>query len=155
MATDTTTVNLTQAQLAELIEMKQNIDKGLVTLTRENKQTIDGWSVSVDDVKEKLNPDTGKSDGVSGGLVSIAGRGCNGKKLACRGSENIELILHIIKNADQYLMFLLQPHNQYRSCGQTKDKHMMGDPLVSVEMLVRENFITQAKVDEIMAKINK
>ena len=154
MAIDTTKVELTQKQLEELIQMKHDMDSGKITIVKENKQTIDGWTISVGDVSQKIK-DGKPVAGVSGGLVNIRGNGSNGLPLSNRPSLNIETVLHIIKNAKQYLMFLLQDHQQYRQSGQKLDAHQFGDELVTVDKLVRAGLVTQAKVDEIQALISK
>ena len=79
--------------------------------------------------------------GVSGGLVNIRGNGSNGLPLSNRPSLNIETVLHIIKNAKQYKMFLLQDHQQYRQSGQKLDAHQFGDALVTIDKLVQEGFL--------------
>ena len=154
MAIDTTKVELTQKQLEELIQMKHDMDSGKITIVKENKQTIDGWTISVGDVSQKIK-DGKPVAGVSGGLVNIRGNGSNGLPLSNRPSLNIETVLHIIKNAKQYKMFLLQDHQQYRQSGQKLDAHQFGDELVTVDKLVRAGLVTQAKVDEIQALISK
>ena len=140
MAIDTKKVDLTQAQLEELIQMKHDIDSGKVTVVKENKQVIDGWTISVGDVSQKIK-DGKPVSGVSGGLVNIRGNGSNGLPLSNRPSLNIETVLHIIKNAKQYKMFLLQDHQQYRQSGQKLDAHQFGDALVTVDKLVQEGFL--------------
>ena len=140
MAIDTTKVELTQKQLEELIQMKHDMDSGKITIVKENKQTIDGWTISVGDVSQKIK-DGKPVAGVSGGLVNIRGNGSNGLPLSNRPSLNIETVLHIIKNAKQYLIFLLQDHQQYRQSGQKLDAHQFGDALVTIDKLVQEGFL--------------
>ena len=140
MAIDTTKVELTQKQLEELIQMKHDMDSGKITIVKENKQTIDGWTISVGDVSQKIK-DGKPVAGVSGGLVNIRGNGSNGLPLSNRPSLNIETVLHIIKNAKQYKMFLLQDHQQYRQSGQKLDAHQFGDALVTIDNLVQEGFL--------------
>ena len=140
MAIDTTKVELTQKQLEELIQMKHDMDSGKITIVKENKQTIDGWTISVGDVSQKIK-DGKPVAGVSGGLVNIRGNGSNGVPLSNRPSLNIETVLHIIKNAKQYKMFLLQDHQQYRQSGQKLDAHQFGDALVTIDKLVQEGFL--------------
>ena len=140
MAIDTTKVELTQKQLEELIQMKHDMDSGKITIVKENKQTIDGWTISVGDVSQKIK-DGKPVAGVSGGLVNIRGNGSNGLPLSNRPSLNIETVLHIIKNAKQYKMFLLQDHQQYRQSGQKLDAHQFGDALVTIDKLVQEGFL--------------
>ena len=140
MAIDTTKVELTQKQLEELIQMKHDMDSGKITIVKENKQTIDGWTISVGDVSQKIK-DGKPVAGVSGGLVNIRGNGSNGLPLSNRPSLNIETVLHIIKNAKQYKRFLLQDHQQYRQSGQKLDAHQFGDALVTIDKLVQEGFL--------------
>ena len=140
MAIDTTKVELTQKQLEELIQMKHDMDSGKITIVKENKQTIDGWTISVGDVSQKIK-DGKPVAGVSGGLVNIRGNGSNGLPLSNRPSLNIETVLHIIKNAKQYKTFLLQDHQQYRQSGQKLDAHQFGDALVTIDKLVQEGFL--------------
>ena len=140
MAIDTTKVELTQKQLEELIQMKHDMDSGKITIVKENKQTIDGWTISVGDVSQKIK-DGKPVAGVSGGLVNIRGNGSNGLPLSNRPSLNIETVLHIIKNAKQYKMFLLQDHQQYRQSGQKLDAHQFGDALVTIDKLVQEGVL--------------
>ena len=140
MAIDTTKVELTQKQLEELIQMKHDMDSGKITIVKENKQVIDGWTISVGDVSQKIK-DGKPGAGVSGGLVNIRGNGSNGLPLSNRPSLNIETVLHIIKNAKQYKMFLLQDHQQYRQSGQKLDAHQFGDALVTIDKLVQEGFL--------------
>ena len=140
MAIDTTKVELTQKQLEELIQMKHDMDSGKITIVKENKQVIDGWTISVGDVSQKIK-DGKPVAGVSGGLVNIRGNGSNGLPLSNRPSLNIETVLHIIKNAKQYKMFLLQDHQQYRQSGQKLDAHQFGDALVTIDKLVQEGFL--------------
>ena len=145
MAIDTTKVELTQKQLEELIQMKHDMDSGKITIVKENKQTIDGWTISVGDVSQKIK-DGKPVAGVSGGLVNIRGNGSNGLPLSNRPSLNIETVLHIIKNAKQYKMFLLQDHQQYRQSGQKLDAHQFGDALVTIDKLVQEGFLSRSEV---------
>ena len=140
MAIDTTKVELTQKQLEELIQMKHDMDSGKITIVKENKQVIDGWTISVGDVSQKIK-DGKPVAGVSGGLVNIRGNGSNGLPLSNRPSLNIETVLHIIKNAKRYKMFLLQDHQQYRQSGQKLDAHQFGDALVTIDKLVQEGFL--------------
>ena len=140
MAIDTTKVELTQKQLEELIQMKHDMDSGKITIVKENKQVIDGWTISVGDVSQKIK-DGKPVAGVSGGLVNIRGNGSNGLPLSNRPSLNIETVLHIIKNAKQYKIFLLQDHQQYRQSGQKLDAHQFGDALVTIDKLVQEGFL--------------
>ena len=140
MAIDTTKVELTQKQLEELIQMKHDMDSGKITIVKENKQTIDGWTISVGDVSQKIK-DGKPVAGVSGGLVNIRGNGSNGLPLSNRPSLNIETVLHIIKNAKQYKIFLLQDHQQYRQSGQKLDAHQFGDALVTIDKLVQDGFL--------------
>ena len=145
MAIDTTKVELTQKQLEELIQMKHDMDSGKITIVKENKQTIDGWTISVGDVSQKIK-DGKPVAGVSGGLVNIRGNGSNGLPLSNRPSLNIETVLHIIKNAKQYKIFLLQDHQQYRQSGQKLDAHQFGDALVTIDKLVQEGFLSRSEV---------
>ena len=126
-------------------KMQADIGSGKIAVVKENKQVIDGWTISVGDVEQKIKD--GKPDsGVSGGLVNIRGNGSNGLPLSNRPSLNIETVLHIIKNAKQYKMFLLQDHQQYRQSGQKLDAHQFGDALVTVDKLVQEGFLSRSEV---------
>ena len=154
MAIDTKKVELTQEQLENLMQLQHDIDTGKVSVVKENKQVIDGWTYSVGEVRQKIK-DGKPVAGVSGGLVNIRGNGSNGLPLSNRPSLNIETVLHIGKNFKQILMFLLQDHQQYRQSGQKLDAHQYGDELVTVDKLVRAGLVTQAKVDEIQALISK
>jgi len=154
MAIDTKKVELTQEQLENLMQLQHDIDTGKVSVVKENKQVIDGWTYSVGEVSQKIK-DGKPVAGVSGGLVNIRGNGSNGLPLSNRPSLNIETVLHIGKNFKQILMFLLQDHQQYRQSGQKLDAHQYGDELVTVDKLVRAGLVTQAKVDEIQALISK
>ena len=140
MAIDTKKVELTQEQLENLMQLQHDIDTGKVSVVKENKQVIDGWTYSVGEVSQKIK-DGKPVSGVSGGLVNIRGNGSNGLPLSNRPSLNIETVLHIIKNAKQYKMFLLQDHQQYRQSGQKLDAHQFGDELVTIDKLVQEGFL--------------
>ena len=140
MAIDTKKVELTQEQLQNLMQLQHDIDTGKVSVVKENKQIIDGWTISVGDVSQKIK-DGKPVSGVSGGLVNIRGNGSNGLPLSNRPSLNIETVLHTIKNAKQYKMFLLQDHQQYRQSGQKLDAHQFGDELVTIDKLVQEGFL--------------
>ena len=145
MAIDTTKVELTQEQLQNLMQLQHDIDTGKVSVVKENKQVIDDWTISVGDVSQKIK-DGKPVAGVSGGLVNIRGNGSNGLTLSNRPSLNIETVLHIIKNAKQYKMFLLQDHQQYRQSGQKLDAHQFGDELVTLDKLVQEGFLSPSEV---------
>ena len=125
-------------------EDSKNVEKvmsSLIKMVKENNQSIDGFIVSVSDVKAKIKD--GKAvEGVSGGLVNIKGNGANGLTLSNRPSLNIETVLHIIKNRKQYLRFLCDTDQQYRQSGQKQDAHQIGDDLVTMAILKQEGFLT-------------
>ena len=143
--TDTKTVELTAKQIQELMNAQgvtmEDLQNGKIKMVKENNQTIDGFIVSVSDVKAKIKD--GKAvEGVSGGLVNIKGNGANGLTLSNRPSLNIETVLHIIKNRKQYLRFLCNKDQQYRQSGQKQDAHQIGDDLVTMAILKQEGFLT-------------
>ena len=144
-ATDTKTTKLTAKQIQDLMTAQgvsiEDLQNGKVKMTVENSVKIDGWTISVGDVKQKIKD--GKAiAGVSGGLINIKGTGSNGLPLSNRPSLNVETALHIIKNRKQYLQFICDLEQQYRQSGQTKDAHQFGDDLVTMAILKQEGFLT-------------
>ncbi len=145
MTTETKAKELTAKEIQELMNAQgvtmEDLQNGKIKMVKENNQTIDGFIVSVSDVKAKIKD--GKAvEGVSGGLVNIKGNGANGLTLSNRPSLNIETVLHIIKNRKQYLRFLCDTDQQYRQSGQKQDAHQIGDDLVTMAILKQEGFLT-------------
>ena len=145
MTTETKAKELTAKEIQELMNAQgvtmEDLQNGKIKMVKENNQTIDGFIVSVSDVKAKIKD--GKAvEGVSGGLVNIKGNGANGLTLSNRPSLNIETVLHIIKNRKKYLEFVCDSEQQYRQSGQTKDAHQIGDDLVTMAILKQEGFLT-------------
>ena len=145
MTTETKAKELTAKEIQELMNAQgvtmEDLQNGKIKMVKENNQTIDGFIVSVSDVKAKIKD--GKAvEGVSGGLVNIKGNGANGLTLSNRPSLNIETVLHIIKNRKQYLQFICDLEQQYRQSGQTKDAHQFGDDLVTMAILKQEGCLT-------------
>ena len=145
MTTETKAKELTAKENQELMNAQgvtmEDLQNGKIKMVKENNQTIDGFIVSVSDVKAKIKD--GKAvEGVSGGLVNIKGNGANGLTLSNRPSLNIETVLHIIKNRKQYLRFLCDTDQQYRQSGQKQDAHKIGDDLVTMAILKQEGFLT-------------
>ena len=145
MTTETKAKELTAKEIQELMNAQgvtmEDLQNGKIKMVKENNQTIDGFIVSVSDVKAKIKD--GKAvEGVSGGLVNIKGNGANGLTLSNRPSLNIETVLHIIKNRKQYLRFLCDTDQQYRQSGQKQDAQQIGDDLVTMAILKQEGFLT-------------